>query len=142
MGMPIRCVLLRLFLSLTFILNGMGAAMASAHVPGIAMLEAATAGQDASAPPCHQSMQETQMAHEEAPGMADADQAEHPSESGKSGCCKSELCRCTCMHGSQAAIASWPPIATAQLPHVAAVRPLSPAHAAPALPHLIRPPIG
>jgi len=51
------------------------------------------------------------------------------------------MCRCACAHPAQAAV---PMVAFTPLPVESAgnVRPLASAHAAPALPHLIRPPIG
>jgi hypothetical protein len=56
-------------------------------------------------------------------------------------CCKSGACRCACVHIAQVAVPvlQLPPAA---LDHARSVRPLALGHAAPALPHPIRPPIG
>jgi hypothetical protein len=61
----------------------------------------------------------------------------HPSPD----CCKTGSCRCACVQTMQVVAAAW--TAPAQLLNQAAsLRPLPLGHAEPALPHLIRPPIG
>lgn len=131
---PIRDVLLRILLCIALIANGATTGV-PAHAGHDGMAAPAEVAQssvsDAGKLPCD----EHPRGAEALPSTpADADGA--PSD-----CCASDACRCACMHAGHVALASVVQTA-ADKPHAAAMRPLSSGHAAPALPHLIRPPIG
>jgi len=144
-----RTFLLRVLLSVALICNGATSAMASVQMlhasrPQAAMSPAAAAT-TAAMPPCHQHPAAQQgpavAALTSASPVAAADVAPAPAEQPQPDCCKSGMCRCACAHPAQAAV---PMMALTPLRVESAgnVRSLSSAHAAPALPHLIRPPIG
>lgn len=140
--MFLRSVLLRVLLSLSLILNGMSAAFAT-HSPaghaGMSMSDAPVAAQVAveSIPPCHQAPSTSPAESDDAPRVHEAarDHGKTPD------CCKSGTCRCDCLHAAQAGPAPWTEGALA-FDHTRSFRRLTSAHATPALPHLIRPPIG
>jgi hypothetical protein len=128
-----RPFLLRAILSLALVLNGTTSAIAAAHM---------------AAPHA-----EVAIKAEQAPKMAMADCPDHHPAAGHHGqasedaapatpdCCKSSTCQCACVH------CPCPPLTTTAAAFVAlnpeaAVRELALGHPAPALPHLIRPPIG
>lgn len=136
-------ILLRILLSVALIFNGAATVAASAHMNHAGMAEAVQSAkvvQAVEAQPCHQ--------HDQA---ASADPSGQPAvalDTGSSGsghptpdCCESGACRCACAHHAQAAI---PDVVfnTPMIEHADSVRPMSWGHAPPALPHLIRPPIG
>jgi hypothetical protein len=133
--MPKRALLLRLLLSLALVLNGTVPAMAAVRMQLAAGAEA-TSAPHAQAP-CHDG-----GAMAASSGM-DHGAATPPTEKSPQkapDCCKGG-CTCACMQPAQA-----PPPA-GMLPMTAAaptpgVRRLVLGHANPALPHLIRPPIG
>ncbi|QNP41741.1 CopL family metal-binding regulatory protein [Lysobacter solisilvae (ex Woo and Kim 2020)] len=137
--MPLWSFLLRFLLSLCLILNGT-AALASAHLPlqdaVPAAMHASPTATDAMADmPCHHG--EHVVAATDAQG-----DAHHPKDSGTTpDCCKSGACRCVCVHAAPIGV---PALQLASFPraHERSVRRLVPGHAAPALPHPIRPPIG
>jgi hypothetical protein len=142
--MSVWSILLRVLLSLSLALNGVSAAAAAVHMPLMlktATQAASTGMQDVAGPgmPCHgHHGASKEIAQGVAPAAA-PDPA--PVKSPSPDCCKSGLCRCACVHGVQATLVA--DVSTpAILEHDRSVRPLLLGHAAPAAPHLIRPPIG
>jgi hypothetical protein len=138
--MTVWLTLLRVFLSVALVLNGIGGAIASTrmHADQAATVERSASSKMASTGmPCH----EHQLAQA---GEGHSVPPSDPAPSGKSptpDCCKSGICTCACAHAAQVAL----PAFQAAVPapdHSLAVNPLALAHAAPALPHPIRPPIG
>ncbi|WP_149193465.1 CopL family metal-binding regulatory protein [Luteimonas suaedae] len=151
-------ILLRMLLCLGLILNGSGYALASASMPmehSLASASAAdvvtpaarTAAKDV---PCHQQKHgtsESAAAAARSPSSASLPGSQSPNDEPPTetpdlacDCCESGLCRGTCMHQGQAAV----PAASqydAVPAHDCDARPARPGHAAPALSHLIRPPI-
>ena len=144
--MPMLPLLLRVLLSLCLILNGSGYAMASAHMSmghqesGGAMGQLAADPADSAQPPCHQLHDAAPQAAEQAPGSP-PDTAAVDSDSPSPDCCKSGACRCACVQHVPATIPVHA-LGEAAMEHAAIVLPLTLGHAAPALPDLIRPPIG
>jgi hypothetical protein len=152
--MSIGSVLLRLLLSLCLVLNGTAAAAASAQLPmaqhtNPATAEAAHQGTSTEAMPCHghhdamaaampgdASMHGIPMQHAPAANTPQPTKPKHTPD-----CCKSGTCRCACVHIAQVGVPALriPDVAP---DHQRSVRALAPGHAAPALPHPIRPPIG
>lgn len=138
-------LLLRVLICMTLALNGVATAAMSVHMPG-AMTSATSAKQIAS--PQQQATKEMPCHGHHAAGATsalDSTTAVDPKPAadghGKSGCCKSGLCQCACMQGVQAAMTATLP-ATVMFGRVVSTRTLPLGHAAPALLHLIRPPIG
>jgi hypothetical protein len=142
--MPWFAIVLRIVLSVALILNGFGSAMAATHMHlenASTVADARThtptqARDDSAAAPCHDSSG--------IPDSGSKPQDEGETGTAKSsadlGCCASGLCSCKCVHQGQALFA---PTLCSQLAleHSADVRTMTSAHASPALPHLIRPPI-
>lgn len=135
-------VLLRLLLSLALILNGIGGAVASTgmqmeHMGWMHGAMHADAAEQSAQPPCHEHAGVTSSDK----GTDSGATANTPAKTKQSpDCCKSGTCRCLCVHQSQVAITALLPAPVIE--HAGVMRPLKPGHAAPALPHLIRPPIG
>lgn len=139
--MPTGSVLLRLFLILALVFNGAGSAAALVHGAGQQM--AAVDGHRMAAAadaPCHETMAsmpgsggEPAAAVPEAPGKGKA--ADGPD------CCKSGACHCGCVQAAYAALPllSEAPVMMARTP---GIRALAVGRPDPAVPHLIRPPIG
>ena len=132
--------LLRVFLSIALVLNGIGGAIASTrmHLDQPSTAEQAASQKVAStAMPCHE--------HQNVPvAQGHAGQTSDPAPSGKApapDCCKSGAGACAGAHAAQVAFAVLQ-AAVPVLNRSAAVKPMLLAHAAPELPHLIRPPIG
>lgn len=147
-------LLLHVLLSLALVANGIGAAMASAHagcihsatavataVAGSSLADASVTGPTAAEPPCH-----TDMAPEAAASMGDMAHHGVPGDASSTGAHGSGddcggACDCDCTAHCQAAL--MPPTlllrASARIAH--AETPTY-THAAPALPHPVRPPIG
>jgi hypothetical protein len=137
--MSLWSFLLRVLLSLSLILNGVATAAAVTHThagPGNIQPVISTpvkVSQAAEVTPCHQ--------HQLAESAATNDQPSPPAEpASKSSfdCCKSNTCGCACTQATLPGLNLAAPV----LDHSRSVRRLTLAHAAPALPHLIRPPIG
>ncbi|MCP3050702.1 CopL family metal-binding regulatory protein [Xanthomonas euvesicatoria pv. allii] len=142
--MSFPAILLRVLLSLALILNGMGSAVAAVAMPmasGQGAAEHATqalaSASDRSA--CH--------GHHGAAASTDAPPAKHLAPSDDTGrhpapdCCKSSMCRCTGVHACASLLAA--SIQTPMiLPPDPGMAPLAQGRPSPALPHLIRPPIG
>jgi hypothetical protein len=130
-----RAILLRLLLSLALVLNGTVPAMAAVRMQLAAGAEAASAQQGQT--PCHEAGAMAAyggMDHGPAMPLPDKSPQKAPD------CCKGG-CTCACMQPTQAAppVAMVPMMAAAPAP---VVHRLALGHANPALPHLIRPPIG
>lgn len=142
--MSVRAILLRVLLSVALVLNGATGAAAAVHMQMphedgqiLAPLVVEPPGLSSADMPCHQQATETSG---EAP-LAAVDPAPSEPKHSTPDCCKSSSCNCVCMHAAQA-----PPapmfIQTSLVDHSLSVGPLLPGHPSPALPHLIRPPIG
>ena len=147
-AMRLRPLLLHALLSLALVANGIGDAIASVH--SACAHDAAAVAEPASEPPCHQdinaatsnassSMPDDGMLHD---GMHQSNTSQHAPASDGEGCgdCAND-CRCACIaHGLAALMPS-----TVLLPVRIGIAytPARPdTHTAPALPHLVRPPIG
>ncbi len=131
-GMSLAILLMRCLLCVALVLNGAGAAAASVRMLDMGIGPQGTSGENGNA--------------------HDLDCAGHAGESGQSDspsahdtrpdpdCCKSASCTCACVHGCATAIATH--MGTPVIIIHADVVPAPMAeHPAPALPHLIRPPI-
>ena len=137
--MSARFVWLRLLLCVALVFNGATSAMASVQMMQLhAQAEDAvgSAGTHADAMaestlPCHHGEQAPQESTAPA-------KTRHPATPD---CCKSDTCTCACV---SPVVAMVPTLASHDVPMADAgnIRPLALGHAAPALPHLIRPPIG
>lgn len=144
--MSLASVALRLLLSLCLVLNGLGTVMAAGHVP---MFHEAptmkpgptTALAGDTVAPCH-GQEAAQPARADTPSAPPGPHhgAAEPDPS-VSDCCGFGTCQCACLHLAQAVL-PLPAPAALTLVHALSLRPLPLGRAAPALPHLIRPPIG
>jgi hypothetical protein len=141
--------LLRVLLSLSLVLNGATGAAAAVRMQVHAGMPepARTTSVADSAPDMRMSHEGSSCHHSD--GASDSigtglqsvtDPASGKSKHPAPDCCKSSACRCACAHAAQAAL---PSLSLAGLApdHDRSVRPLALAHAEPAIPHLIRPPI-
>ena len=144
--MSIRSLLLRLFLGLVLVLNGTTTAMAAVHMSHADILEATSpvaasavnAGGEGEAP-CHDAEQtKVATAH---PGSGGHLHGSLDTDTPSPDCCESGICNCACMHPAQAATVD-AVIGLVSIEYSDSVRPMFSVHASPALPHLIRPPIG
>jgi hypothetical protein len=136
--MRLRPLLLHALLSLALVANGIGGAMAAVHA--VCAHAAVAAASPAAEPPCHEGMgTDTSNAHH---GIQHESTSQHRSASDQESCgdC-ARHCQCDCIaHGLAALVPS-----TILLPASAGIAytPMpSYAHAAPVLPHPVRPPIG
>lgn len=139
-------LLLRLALIVALVLNGAGTAAASVMMQAGMAESAAT--EIAAAPetsvvqaemPCHEMMAESAPPDGAAPPAS----GHHPSDEGRPAapdCCKG-ACHCACMQAAQAALPAMPAFGFVP-PHSDVSHPVPVGHAEPALPHLVRPPIG
>lgn len=139
--------LLRLLLCVALVFNGATSAMASVQMAHGGMAGATEAvSQPAMAD--GQTTTESMTCHDQQATTAATEHVAtaptsmlHNVKHQSSDCCKSGVCRCTCVHHVQAAVpamafyASW-------FGHTDGVHSMPLGHAAPALPNLIRPPIG
>ena len=131
-------MLLRLLLSLSLILNGSGYAAAAAkmqmeHAASVAASHEKSQAEEA--PPCPGHSDLTAADDQ----GAEPDSATHDHQ--KPDCCKSAKCAGACLqHAPAAIVAQW--MGPTAIGHSNAVRQIKAAHATPALPHRIRPPIG
>lgn len=137
--MWLSTVLIRVLLSVALILNGATQAMVSVQMThGAASIASMPEKKASSEMPCHQ--------HEQAAASLTADPSAAPDSPPKTkhpapDCCKFGACRCACLHSAPAAVPMM--IYTpALVDHSQSVLPIALGHVAPALPHLIRPPIG
>lgn len=145
-------ILLRVLISISLILNGAASAAASAQMPIGHMASVSAKPVSAKPQPAadavatvgvscghhHQLQSDASTAGELAAAVQD--ETPIPSQHSTPGCCKSSTCACVCVQQVQATVASHTP-RYALVEHPRGVRRLQPGHAAPALPHLIRPPI-
>lgn len=134
-------VLLRVLLSLALILNGMSAVSAAAHASGghADMRMTVVAGPKVAT--TRSSCQHHEQALPTAESGETAFTATTHTKQATPDCCESGACRCDCVHAAQAGPMPWtegPPM----FGHTRDLRPPTLAYASPALPHLIRPPIG
>jgi len=137
--MSLWSTLLRVLLSLSLILNGVATAAAATHAHASAAdIQSAIAtpvkvSQSAEEVPCHEHQQaESAVTDKQPPAPV------QPATKSSPDCCKSSTCGCACVQAALPGVGLAAPV----LEHSRSVRQLTPAHAAPALPHLIRPPIG
>ena len=148
--MRLSTLLLRLSLILALIANGTTSAFAATQMQAAHLAEEASEAKVAQAartesaqqPPCHVHVAAagTSTADSEMTA-ADATDPAQGTEHGSPDCCQSATCQCACMHHVAATSASVH-VLEASIDHASSVRPLKMGHATPALPHLIRPPIG
>jgi hypothetical protein len=140
-------LLLRVMLILTFVLNGTTSAMAAAQMSLGHPMPQGEAMQPAAAPVQHQ--HDMSACHHD--GMASDATAStahgHASHSvptkhhgHSSDCCEGGTCQCVCAHGMHAAVPS-PVLAMHAYGRKDQSEARTAGHAAPDLPHLIRPPI-
>lgn len=138
-------ILLRVFLIVALTFSGATTAMASMHLGHAGMHEVMAPPVVSAAsqikPACHEQAQDASAKSPElaaVTGEISSAQSEHAMPPD---CCQSGVCRCICMQSSHAAIpvVAFMPV---MIEHAASVRPMPLSHAAPALLHLIRPPIG
>lgn len=128
-------VLLRVVLVLSLLLNGLGSAMASAKMTMPAM--PATAQERVATAPAASCHDMAAMDRAAAAAPEQAPQGKHPQPD----CCKSGLCQCVCAHAAQFASPAMPALGFDGM-RARLAQPMRSSHADPALPHLIRPPIG
>jgi len=145
--MALRSVLLRVVLSLSLALNGTTAAAAGARMQ---MSHADMQQPTGSASVADMPISDAMPCHHHDAGVSDSGGMEHQiatdpapakSKHPPPDCCKPGMCQCACVYSVQATL---PALTTAGLvtEHSLSARPLTLAHAEPAIPHLIRPPIG
>ena len=142
--MSTRAILLHLLLCIALVFNGAASAMASVqmmqmHADGheAASTPVAPMASAESEMPCHH---DGQPAHSQ--DAADAATATKDKQPGQSpDCCKSSTCTCACVHQAAAMVPMLAFHGVVSL-HGSSVRPMTLGHPTPALPHLIRPPIG
>ena len=141
--MPVRPFLSRVLLSLALVLNAVAPAAASPHVP-MGQVDAQAAPMAAHANPSPEGVPCDHHRHAAAAVAGDPTPATHaPDATGQvpSDCCTSGACSCACVHASHAALPA-PAAGIGRIRHRLATGWLPLAHGTPALPNLIRPPIG
>jgi len=147
--MPIRSVLLRLFLIVVLLFNGTATAVASVHMnhfgmaEGKAQVNSHKTSDTQAKMPCHDAETNEANGVVSHAGLHASSDTPEPTDAGTPSpdCCESGACRCVCLHHGQLATIAVASIAAA-IVHTDSVRPMFSVHASPALPHLIRPPIG
>jgi len=137
-------MILRLILCVSLVLNGATGAAAAVrmHMPHddgqtVAASTAESHKPSSEEMPCHQQAGEN---GDKAP-LAAVDHGASRSKHSVPDCCKSSSCNCACVQAAHAPLGSMF-IHALLLNQSHGVSPLSPGHPSPALPHLIRPPIG
>ena len=146
--MSVWAILLRILLSVALVLNGATGAAAAVrkqmyHEDGqshaIAAVALAVESPESSSDdmPCHQQATEADSKASLAADDSAPPGSKHPTPD----CCKSSSCNCVCTHAAQAPLA-FVFVHVPLVDHNLSVRPLLLGHPSPALPHLIRPPIG
>ena len=142
--MSTRAILLRLLLCVALVFNGAASAMASVQLmqmhadgQGTASIPVPTMADAEPAMPCHHNGQASHSQDAADAAMPSKDKQPHQAPD----CCKSSTCTCACVHQA-AAMVPMLVFQGATLLHVGSVRSMTLGHPAPALPHLIRPPIG
>lgn len=154
--MSVWSILLRVSLCVALMFNGATTAVASVQMTrmhaGMAQQAGPTGQPETMSPaivmsdadnamPCHQHEAQPAQSTGLEQGAAAPDTGSPKSKHPAPDCCKSGMCRCACMQHAVAAIPMLP-FNAATIEHADSVRPMALGHAAPALPHLIRPPIG
>lgn len=146
--MPFFNVLLRLLLSLSLVLYGSGVAAAAtgmqmAHATATAhSIDPATGRVSEGGPaPCHDAAETTVSAAEDPAETADVGTDISTSTHGSPDCCEASGCDCSCIQQVQVASIALG-VENLAPDRSTAVRAMTAGHASPALPHLIRPPIG
>lgn len=138
-------VLLRVLLSISLILNGSGYAMASMPMPmpmkAEDMQQVANAPEQQLQPVCHESANAPLTAPEAKAADVPVEQGPAKPKPHSPDCCKSGGCRCLCGHHAPAVIAVLIE-RDGVVERASNSRSATTSHPAPALPHLIRPPIG
>ena len=143
--MSTRAILLHLLLCIALVFNGAASAMASVQMmqmhadgQGTASVPVPTmvAGAEP-AMPCHHDGQASHSQDAAAAATPSKDQQPHQAPD----CCKSSTCTCACVHQAAAMVPMLAFHGVVSL-HGSSVRPMTLGHPTPALPHLIRPPIG
>jgi hypothetical protein len=139
-------LLLRILISISLILDGTGTAVSATrmlveHAATTHSMPVQANVKVTATRPCHQ--QDNRVVAAE---MADAAMADMPGAAIKSShrttdCCRSGDCGCACLQATPASMVALT-LPRAVMNHVAIASPRNPGHASPALPHLIRPPIG
>lgn len=141
--MSFPAILLRVLLTITLVLNGVTTAVAATHLEEgrrnhVMSVEVTVAPAASGSTPCHQPDQTPGpvMHDRDATDKAVAGESAHPTPD----CCDTGTCECACIHAAQLDFSgsSLRPFAEDDS---RGVRRLALGHAAPALPHLIRPPI-
>lgn len=142
--MSVRAILLRVLLSVALVLNGATGAATAVHMPmphdggqAVAALAAESPKSSSDEMPCHQQAIEAGGKAPLAAADPELSKSKHPVPD----CCKSSSCNCACVQAAQASLASLF-IHALLVDHSHGASPLLPGHPSPALPHLIRPPIG
>lgn len=142
--------LLRMLLIVVLVLNGAGTAAASVTMMRTTMSAGAATTTDAmqkpsamrAAMPCHDMTQTTAKAAAAYVAAQTPDRASHgKGKPAAPDCCKSGTCQCACVQAAHAALPAAFAFSLAS-PHSDVPHPMSAGHADPALPHLVRPPIG
>lgn len=143
--MPLFSILPRVFLILVLILNGAGNTYASVGMAlGAGHHQASSTDTDeeqVAMLPCSDHQAAMLVGSETAAGENAAPALPPDDQHGSPDCCDPLHCKCPCVH----ACTALPVVASKMLTdfgHDASVRRLQPEHPSPALPHLIRPPIG
>ena len=141
--MSIWSTLLRVLLCASLVINGSGYAVAAVqmqmhHADGLTAQPAATVTV-APEQPCHQGSAADVVTSIQ--GLAvEPIEILAGSDTSDAGCCDSGVCSCDCAHHGQATLSAYASVA-ALATHADAAGIPGAGHAAPALPHLIRPPI-
>lgn len=146
--MRLRSILLRLLLCIALVANGTSAVYASTMMAFNAGMAATPAAGQGAEPPCHDmpGMTHAAMAGDYGmPAMTHAAMAaDHDAPAPPAahyGCCPPGACLCSCVSHAPT-IPAVGAFAISMRPSAAPVAALRVSFASPALPHLIRPPIG
>ena len=144
-NMSLWPVLLRVLLTVALILNGSGYAVASAHLSkafaDVSHEAHPLAHERMNQPLCHDDQVATLATHQHDPDQTMHHESGSPESSSHPDCCKSGACRCACTQAATAAVVMVFE-RDALIVRSNPSRPLKPGRPAPALQHLIRPPIG
>lgn len=137
-------ILLRVLLCLSVALYGSGAATAATHMQiGHGNVAGATGpthagAAEAGTAPCSDASEVGLSAAHEAPAGEDGGSS---TAAESADCCKATSCDCSCANPAQVATIALT-AGGAAAAHSVVASPMGTGHTAPALPHLIRPPIG
>ena len=131
--MRFRSIFLRLLLCLALVANGTSVAYASARMAFDGGMSTTAPEQEAE-PPCHD-MAAMQI------GVMVAGSGTHAPAGSHNDCCPPGACLCSCVSHALTILPVHAFVLTTQ-PAASPVSVLRSSHASPALPHLIRPPIG